>query len=583
MIINIFVYFLKAVFLVTLFLFFCLRLAYSVPNAGSLLNFEEEIEKVNVLPIQIPKEAEIINGVSGKNGEKVLIKGFKFEGKKNGFTSQELEKILEDLIGKNLSFEEIQNAANKIQSFYREAGYFLAQAYIPEQEVKDGIITIFISEGKLDSEKPYEIKKNDIRLKDGIPESYFIEGMNGKFTQQGLERSILNFNEMPGIEGKVTLKPGDDIYSTRIVLDVKEGPLVSGALSIDNYGNRYTGQNRTSGIAYINNPTKIGDQVIFNVITAPSGNFSLYKLGYNYPLGRNGLRGSFFINDLNYKIGKELKTSPKSMGNALTYSANLKYPLHRTAIRTLLISGNYEHKEMYNETTGSTTSDKNISTIGTKFTLTNIDKIFLGGYMQSTISFSSGELDLSRAQSDLSSDQGTSGAKTDGSFSKSNIQFLRIQRIAEPLDLHILASAQLANKNLDSSEKFTLGGVGGVRAYPSGEASGDEGRKVSFDLKYKPGGSFINLFEDMQLSLFYDYGNIKQYNDLLNISMTTPNKYSLKGWGAGLDMFTSNDYSLKIGVADSVSGNPGKTSSGNNSDGKDNTWRYWFLGVFNLK
>ena len=40
------------------------------------LNFEEEIEKVNILPIQIPKEDEIINGISGKNGEKVLIKGF---------------------------------------------------------------------------------------------------------------------------------------------------------------------------------------------------------------------------------------------------------------------------------------------------------------------------------------------------------------------------------------------------------------------------------------------------------------------------------------------------------------------------
>ena len=58
---------------------------------------------------------------------------------------------------------------------------------------------------------------------------------------------------------------------------------------------------------------------------------------------------------------------------------------------------------MYNETTGSITSDKNISTIGTKFTFTNIDKIFLGGYMQSAISFSSGELDLSGDQSDLSS------------------------------------------------------------------------------------------------------------------------------------------------------------------------------------
>ena len=163
------------------------------------------------------------------------------------------------------------------------------------------------------------------------------------------------------------------------------------------------------------------------------------------------------------------------------------------------------------------------------------------------------------------------------------MQFLRIQRIVERLDLQILASMQLASQNLDSSEKFTLGGIGGIRAFPSGEASGDEGRKISFDLKYKPSNSFVDLFDEMQFGVFYDYGNIKQYKDLLNISMTTPNKYSLKGWGAFLDMFSGSNYSLKLGVADSISGNPAKTSSGNNSDGKDNTWRYWFLGVFNLK
>ena len=53
-----------------------------MPNAGSLLNFEEEIEKVNVLPIQIPKENELINGVSGKNGEKIELKGLSLMDKK---------------------------------------------------------------------------------------------------------------------------------------------------------------------------------------------------------------------------------------------------------------------------------------------------------------------------------------------------------------------------------------------------------------------------------------------------------------------------------------------------------------------
>ena len=80
-------------------------------------------------------------------------------------------------------------------------------------------------------------------------------------------------------------------------------PLVSAIISADNYGNRYTGQNRTKGIAYINNPTKIGDH-IFNMITAPTGNFDLNKISYNFPLGRDGLRGLVSVNQLNYKIGK---------------------------------------------------------------------------------------------------------------------------------------------------------------------------------------------------------------------------------------------------------------------------------------
>ena len=557
--------------------------SYSVPNAGSLLNFEEELRKVNILPVQVPEGKELINGVSGQNGEKIEVKGFKFDGQTNGFTDEQLTAVIQDLIGKSLSFDDIQKAAKRIQNFYRDEGYFLAQVYIPEQEVKNGIIVIYISEGKLDSKQPFEIKKNNLRLREGVSESYFIEGMKGKFTQKGLERAILNFNEVPGIDAKVTLKPGKDAYSTSIVIDASEGPAVTGSIFLDNYGNRYTGQNRATGTVFINNPTKTGDQITFNMITAPTGSFSLNKIGYNFPIGRDGMRGTLSLNQLKYKIGKDLKTSPQSKGDAFTYTVNAKYPILRSAERALLILGGYNVKDMYNETTGVETSDKIIESYDSSILFQNIDNIFLGGYMQALLKQSFGELDLSGASTDLSSDQGSSGAKTDGSFSKTYIQFLRIQRIVERLDLQILGSVQLASQNLDSSEKFTLGGIGGIRAFPSGEASGDEGRKVSIDLRYKPNSSYIKLFDNMQYGLFYDYGNIKQYKDLLNISMTTPNKYSLKGWGAFLDMFSGNDYSLKLGVADSISGNPGKTSSGNNSDGKDDTWRYWFLGVYNLK
>ena len=72
---------------------------YSVPNAGSLLNIEEEIKKVNILPTQVPEDKELINGVSVSNGEKIEVKGFKFDGQTNGFTNEQLTEVIKDLIG----------------------------------------------------------------------------------------------------------------------------------------------------------------------------------------------------------------------------------------------------------------------------------------------------------------------------------------------------------------------------------------------------------------------------------------------------------------------------------------------------
>ena len=53
------------------------------------------------------------------------------------------------------------------------------------------------------------------------------------------------------------------------------------------------------------------------MIAAPTGNFNLNKLGYNFPVDRDGMRGEISLNHLEYKIGKDLKTSPMSKGDAL--------------------------------------------------------------------------------------------------------------------------------------------------------------------------------------------------------------------------------------------------------------------------
>ena len=63
------------------------------------------------------------------------------------------------------------------------------------------------------------------------------------------------------------------------------------------------------------------------------------------------------------------------------------------------------------------------------------------------------------------------------------INFYYSQWINENLNFKTSGLAQFSNKNLDSSEQLSLGGITGVRAYPSGEASGDQGYKLTTELQ----------------------------------------------------------------------------------------------------
>ena len=564
--------------LIFLFIVFTTKLVIAAPDAGSLLKQEKELQQQQNLPRSIPKSLIEDNTQQPEKqnaGETIFIKEFKFEGEIKAFTKEALKKVIQDLYNKELTFADIQSAASRIKNFYNQKGYFLANAVIPKQEVQNGIVIIVITEGKLDSKNPYIIKKTDLRLKEDIPKQYLTQSMNGEVTQQGLERGLLNFNDTPGVAGTITLEPGDEPGTTKIILDIVEGPLLSGSVTVDNYGSRYTGEIRTTGTVNINNPTKYGDQVGLTKIIAPKDNFDLNQATYSFPLGRSGLRGTASYSKLEYKIGKELETDPMSMGTADLYSTSIKYPLYRTAKRSFFVDGSYDKKKLYNESTGTVTSNKELDNYGLGFTLQNTDEFITAGFSQLSFTQTYGDLDLSKVASSLTSDQGAGGAKTNGSFEKSALQLLRIQRVTEKLNLQLLANAQFANKNLDSSEKLSLGGATGVRAYPSGEASGDEGRKVSIDAKYNVKSG--TQFGDIIASVFYDYGKIRQYKDTLDITMTTPNEYSLEGWGVALDLIAAGKYNVKVGWADAIGGNPGKTSSGNNSDGKGDLSRYWFL------
>jgi len=565
------------------FLIFSNKMAISATDAGSILKGEQELNKLKNIPRTIPnlQQKQQKKAVPKKTkSTKIFVKEFRFQGLITKFKLDYLRSIIKKYLNRENSFDEIKEAAQKIRDLYIENGFFLAKAIIPEQQVEDGIILIVVSEGRLDEKNPYQVNGSNLRLYKDLVTEYIDNALSGGLTKFGLERALLNLNDLPGIEAVSTLKRGDEKDSSKIVIEILEDELLSGNISVDNHGNRYTAKHRTSVRIDVNNPSRVGDKLSITKTSNIVSKFDYSQFDYQIPVGRSGLKANLSTSILDFQIGQELRTNPVSVGNADTYEIGVEYPIQRSNDQSIFIKTNFEKKQIYNETSGTVTNKKVVENKRFSIDYQSKDKIFSGGLTGVSFSNIFGELDLSKVTSDYLNDQNSSGPKTHGKFQKTTIDVYQLNSLTDEINFKLYGSIQFSDKNLDSSEKFSLGGISGIRAYPSGEASGDEGYKFSLELQHnisKPSQKF-NLLG----SIFYDYGKIKQYKDPSNISLTTKNEYDLSGWGVSFDLIYNNNVKLNFSWSKAIGTNEGKSASGNNSDGRGGSSRSWLLLTVNF-
>ena len=121
--------------------------------------------------------------------------------------------------------------------------------------------------------------------------------------------------------------------------------------------------------------------------------------------------------------------------------------------------------------------------------------------------------------------QDDSSARSSGDFVKAAYMVNRLQRITDQDTLSMILSGQWAGNNLNSSEKYSLGGIYGIRAYPQGEASGDMGAMLKLELAH-------HFTPQLRGTVFYDYGHIRINQDDFS---EADNTRTLSGAGLGLN------------------------------------------------
>ncbi len=546
-----------------------------IPDAGSLLQQQQNLEHLPQAPLdksQIQEQVPIKEVPTDQVA--ILVHTFLINGDITAFTHERLHALLEDHINKQLSISDLQHAASIITDFYREQGYFLARAFLPQQDITEGSVTITVQEGLLDANDGILINGNELRLNTDFAGRIMSNRLrpNKALNKEELERGILLLNDLHGVTATSRLKPGSLPGTTRILVNIEEAAIFNSSLNFDNYGSRYTGSNRVTANLFLNNLTGYGDQLSLSGTKSTNGDFNYIHLNYSLFLGTSGLRVDMMYSYLDFAIGKELKLI-NSKGDAKNWTINFRYPLIRTRKQSFYVTAGYDRKDLYNETSSIATSDKKLDIVNIGLRFKRSDNFFGGGYTLVNAAIRIGDLDLSDNTVNLEQDQSASGLHTQGGFEKLLWSTTRVQFGSDRLTFLGMLHGQFASKNLDSSERFQLGGATGVRAYPSGEATGDDGVRSTIEAHYRlhthPSLGIFNV------QVFYDWGYIRRFYDSRRLNLTSNNSYSISSYGFGLSLSKAQQYNLRLQWAHKIGSNPFADGQGNDSDGKNNKSRFW--------
>ena len=493
---------------------------------------------------------------------KVFVKEFSFDGNKK-YPTSEFQKLVKDKVNKELVYADLRNILQEVSFYYRSKG-FLATAFLPEQDIKDGKIQIFIVEGKIGKIEIKADVKKELNISRERIKKFIFNKINPNETLNivQLDRNIRNLNNTPGINAIAQLVEGDKLGETNIVISASNTKTLSTTSLVDNNGSRSSGYERVTNILNFDSVFNKGERFsVTDVITEGS---HYYAGSVTIPLGYDGLQTIFRMSKMEYDLGAPFASTDPT-GYSTEFFLGFNKELMIKPDKSLTSSLSFSRNDYVNDLNTGSNSNKDITKSSLNLTFNNQDKYFSGG--ANTVAFTGtfGSLDLTDNTNNFDTDQLT--AKANGDYWKLAINANRFQRVTDTVSAVIKFNGQYTDKNLDGAEQLSLGGPNAVRAYPSNEAAGDQGFVSSLEFNK-------TLPKNRRLTFFYDYGKIQLHKQLWSnwnsTNTSLKNHYDLHGAGISFSMPIYKNFALTATYAEKLGNNPGKDSNGNDVDGL--TW-----------
>ena len=506
------------------------------PDAGRILQETRpapELPAVTVPPILAPTQPRAPAPASSSD-VRVNVTHFEFTGN-SVLTADVLGAAVASWAGRALSFGDLIQAVEAIEARYKEAGYFLAQAYLPPQKIKDGAIEIAISEGRMGEAR----LEGESRIAANVMYRYLDRLPKGEaLTLSVLERQVLLINELAGGRASLDLQAGEQAGSTDVVLAQQPEGLVSGRAEGSNHGSPSTGEKRYSVNLNANSPFHLGERISGGAMTTDTGKLTSYNLRGDLPVGGAGWRLSATASRAEYSLGGAF-TALQASGQADSFRVGASYPLIRSRAANLKFQLEADTSKLADRfRAANTETNKNSRGLTATFSADRLDEFMGGGSNRADLILRAARLTLDPTAA--AADVPPAGAGTAGRFNKVTLTAQRQQTLTRDLSLQANLTWQRAGKNLDSSEKFALGGPITLPGYANGEASGDNGTLARIALRWQ-------VIAQLALTAFADQGRLQLAHTPL--AGVTKNNKRMADAGLGADWLIGKGFNLSAILA----------------------------------
>ena len=503
------------------------------------------------------------------------VSGFVFQGN-TIFPADQLAGLINDMQG-TISFTQLLEATSRITKHYREAGYIVARAYVPEQAIENGQVRIAVLEGVLGA---IQVTGDSPISAERVRAHLARLQSTGIINESDLEYGALLLNDLPGLRAEVALRPGERTGTSDVVLNVIDEGTYDFSVDYNNFGSPVTGEHRLGMVAGINNIFDVGDRLTIRPMLSDSGDTFYGSLRYELPVFTPASRIGLSFSHLLSELGEEFEDL-EIENTATTISLYGSHAFVRSRDRNITGRLAFENRNFVREF-GALLGPFDPDIEEADYVLNIADLSVSGDYRDD---FNGGALSTYSAAlrfglSDVEAEDGGAAVggdpRFDGKFTLLNFSAQRIQRLAPLWSASVRVDGQFSGDTLDTSERMSLGGPQAVRAYRPSEALGDSALVLQSEVRRELPGlaeryGWLNRAEVYGL---FDVGT-SQVNSTL--ATNDDDSWTRDGIGAGMRIAGGKSFYADLTVATRLTDKESEVDQPD--DSKVNYWLqmiYWF-------